>query len=136
MFARFARAQDASSRVVLAAVLGGAILAAWSAWFFLARVGLFEVSHSARLEVATAPNDVDAPVAARLVRSALVLDRQVQQGEDLVELDAEDLESPLKLAKLLIEANKPKLARERLEQFLKAHADSKEAAELLKTIKP
>ena len=89
MFARFARAQDASSRVVLAAVLGGVLLAAWSAWFFLARVGLFEVSRSARLEVATAPHDVDAPVAARLVRSALVLDRQVQLGEILVELDAE-----------------------------------------------
>ena len=89
MFARFARAQDASSRVVMAGVVGGALLAAWSAWFFLARVGLYEVSRSARLEVATAPHDVDAPVAARLVRSALVLGRQVQQGEILVELDAE-----------------------------------------------
>ena len=89
MFARFARAQDASSRVILAAVLGGVILVAWSGWFFWARVGLYEVSHSARLEVATAPYDVDSPVAARLVRSTLVLDRQVQQGEILVELDAE-----------------------------------------------
>jgi membrane fusion protein (multidrug efflux system) len=89
MFARFARAQDVSSRVALAAVLGGVLLAAWAAWFFLARVGLYEVSRSARLEVATAPHDIDAPVAARLVRSALVLGRQVQQGEVLVELDAE-----------------------------------------------
>jgi multidrug resistance efflux pump len=89
MFARFARAQDANSRVVVAGVLGGVLLAAWSAWFFLARVGLYEVSRSARLEVATAPYDVDSPVAARLLRSALVLDRQVQQGEILVELDAE-----------------------------------------------
>ncbi|MGA7743566.1 MAG: HlyD family efflux transporter periplasmic adaptor subunit [Polyangia bacterium] len=89
MFARFARAQDASSRVVVVGVVGGILLAAWSAWFFLARVGLYEVSRSARLEVATAPYDVDSPVAARLLRSALVLDRQVQQGEILVELDAE-----------------------------------------------
>jgi membrane fusion protein (multidrug efflux system) len=89
MFARFARAQDASSRVILAAVLGGVILVAWSGWFFLARVGLYEVSRSARLEVATAPYDVDSPVAARLVRSTLVLDRQVQEGEILVELDAQ-----------------------------------------------
>jgi len=91
MFARFARAQDASSRVALAAVLGGVLLAAWSVWFFLARVGLYEVSRSARLEVATAPHDIDAPVAARLLRSALVLDRQVKEGEVLVELDAEAL---------------------------------------------
>jgi multidrug resistance efflux pump len=73
----------------VAAVLGGVILVAWSAWFFLARVGLYEVSRSARLEVATAPYDVDSPVAARLVRSTLVLDRQVQEGDILVELDAE-----------------------------------------------
>jgi len=89
MFARFARAQDASSRVFLAAVVGGVLLLAWSGWFFLARVGLYEVSRSARLEVATAPHDIDAPVGARLLRSALVLDRQVQQGEILVELDSE-----------------------------------------------
>jgi membrane fusion protein (multidrug efflux system) len=73
----------------LAAVVGGVLLSAWAGWFFLARVGLYEVSRSARLEVATAPYDVDVPVAARLVRSALVLDRHVQQGEILVELDAE-----------------------------------------------
>jgi membrane fusion protein (multidrug efflux system) len=89
MFARFARAQDASSRVMVAAVLGGVILVAWLGWFFLARVGLYEVSRSARLEVATAPYDVDSPVAARLVRSTLVLDRQVQEGDILVELDAQ-----------------------------------------------
>jgi len=90
MFARFARAQDASSRLALVAVLGGVLLAAWSAWFFLARVALYEVSRSARLEVASAPHDVDAPVSARLLRSALQLDRQVQAGEILVELDAEE----------------------------------------------
>ena len=89
MFARFARAQDASSRVIVAAVLGAVILVAWLGWFFLARVGLYEVSRSARLEVATAPYDVDSPVAARLVRSTLVLGRQVQEGEILVELDAQ-----------------------------------------------
>ena len=54
----------------------------------------------------------------------------------MVELDAEDVESPITLAKLLIAANKQPLARERLEQFLKTHPDAKEAAELLKTLNP
>jgi hemolysin D len=87
MFARFARSQDASSRLALVAVLGGIILAAWATWFFLARVALYEVSKSARLEVAS--HDVDAPVSARLLRSTLVLDRPVQAGEILIELDGE-----------------------------------------------
>jgi len=87
MFARFARAQDASSRLAFVAVLGGVLLVAWALWFFLARVALYEVSRSARLE--SASHDIDAPVSARLIRSNLVLDRQVSQGEVLVELDAE-----------------------------------------------
>ena len=87
MFARFARAQDASSRLAYVAVLGGIILTAWATWFFLARVALYEVSKSARLEVAS--HDVDAPVSARLLRSTLVLDRPVQAGEILIELDGE-----------------------------------------------
>jgi membrane fusion protein, adhesin transport system len=87
MFARFARAQDASSRMAFVAVLGGIVLVAWSMWFFLARVALYEVSRTARLEVAS--HDVDSPVSARLLRSTLVLDRTVQAGEVLVELDAE-----------------------------------------------
>ncbi len=87
MFARFARAQDASSRLAFVAVMGGVLLVAWTLWFFLARVALYEVSRSARLE--SASHDIDAPLSARLVRSNLVLDRQVSKGDVLIELDAE-----------------------------------------------
>jgi membrane fusion protein (multidrug efflux system) len=89
MFARFARAQDASSRLAFVAAMGGVLLVAWTLWFFFARVALYEVSRSARLE--SASHDVDAPLGARLIRSALVLDRQVREGEVLIELDAETL---------------------------------------------
>ncbi len=89
MFARYARAQDVSGRPVVAALLGGVLLLAWTTWFLCARVPLYEVSRSARLQVASAPYDVDVPVTGRVVRTALVLDGQVSEGTVLVELDAE-----------------------------------------------
>lgn len=91
MFSRFARAQDASSRPFLAATLGLAILLGWTLWFFLARVSLFEASRQARLEVETAPHEVDAPVSGRLLRSNLVLGRRVSAGDLLIEIDSEAL---------------------------------------------
>jgi hypothetical protein len=63
------------------------LLSAWLLWFFLARVALYEVSRTARLE--SAPQDMDAPLSARLIRSSLVLDRQVKPGDVLIEPDAE-----------------------------------------------
>jgi membrane fusion protein, adhesin transport system len=91
MFSRFARAQDASSRPFVAAVLGSLLLVAWSLWFFLARVSLYEPSRQARLEVEAAPHDVDAPVSGRLLRSNLVLGKAVLPGDLLIEIDSEAL---------------------------------------------
>ncbi len=89
MFSRFARAQDASSRTLRSALIGGTILVAWTLWFFFARVSLYETSRQARIEVESAPHDVDAPVAGRLLRTNLVLEKQVAAGEILVEMDSE-----------------------------------------------
>jgi membrane fusion protein (multidrug efflux system) len=89
MFSRFARAQDASSRTALSAIIGGTLLVAWALWFFFARVSLYETSRQARIEVEDAPHDVDAPVAGRLLRTNLVLDRLVSAGDVLIEMDSE-----------------------------------------------
>ena len=91
MFSRFAHAQDASSRPFLAAIVGPVLLLVWALWFFLARVSLYETSRQARLEVEAAPHDIDAPVSGRLLRSNLVLGRQVSAGELLIEIDSEAL---------------------------------------------
>lgn len=91
MFSRFARAQDASSRPFFAAVLGSALLLAWTLWFLFARVSLYETSRQARLEVEAAPHDVDAPVSGRLLRSNLVLGGVVAPGDLLIEIDSEAL---------------------------------------------
>ena len=89
MFSRFARAQDASSRTLRSALIGGALLLVWTLWFFFARVSLYETSRQARIEVEDAPHEVDAPVAGRLLRTNLVLDQQVSAGDVLIEMDSE-----------------------------------------------
>lgn len=84
--------------------------------------------------------DVMDPATHKTLAQAYVELKQpekaIEEYTAVTELDAEDDETPITLAKLLISENKPGLARERLEQFLKAHPDDKNAAELLKTIKP
>jgi membrane fusion protein (multidrug efflux system) len=70
----------------LVAVL--ALLSAWGAWLVLARVTLYEVTRTARLEVAQAGHPIATPVAGRIVATHLVVGRDVQAGEVLVELDA------------------------------------------------
>jgi membrane fusion protein (multidrug efflux system) len=66
-----------------------ALAGAWAAWFFGAEVTVYETAESARIEVDRAAHGVDAPVAGKLSTTALVLGREVDAGEVLVELDAE-----------------------------------------------
>jgi multidrug resistance efflux pump len=69
----------------LVAVLG--LLSAWGAWGVLARVTLYEVTRTARLEVAQAGHPIATPVAGRVIATHLGVGRDVQAGEVLVELD-------------------------------------------------
>jgi multidrug resistance efflux pump len=69
-------------------LLGAALLLAWGAWFTLARVTVYAVSEKARVEVERAVHRVEAPVAGRVVATSLALDRDVEAGEVLLELDA------------------------------------------------
>jgi multidrug resistance efflux pump len=110
MFSRFAHAQDASSRPFLAATLGAVIILAWTLWFFLARVSLYETSREARLEVETAPHDVDAPVSGRLLHSDLVLGRRVSAGDLLIEIDSAALRLERQAEVRKVEAVEPQLA--------------------------
>lgn len=58
------------------------------AWALLARIPLFKVSTIGRLEPYQALHRIEAPVGGRVVRSHLKLDRQVEEGDLLFELDA------------------------------------------------
>lgn len=66
------------------------LVGAWIAWAFRARVTRYEMSDSARLEVSSAAYPVQASISGRLICNGLVLGREVQAGEVLVELDSRE----------------------------------------------
>jgi membrane fusion protein (multidrug efflux system) len=66
------------------------LLLAWAVWFCLARVTLYEVTTTARLEVHRAAHPIAVPVTGRIVVTRLVLGQEVQAGDVLVELEANE----------------------------------------------
>jgi membrane fusion protein (multidrug efflux system) len=82
-------AADGFRRSLLGMLLVTVLLSAWATWFFLARVTLYEVSTTARLEVSEAAHPVEAQVAGRVRATSLILGQEVQSGDVLVELEAD-----------------------------------------------
>ncbi len=56
-------------------------------WFFVAQVGVFEVTSEARLEVGGSAYFVEAPVAGRVVAVDMAVDQPVSSGHPLVVLE-------------------------------------------------
>ncbi|MBL8726882.1 MAG: HlyD family efflux transporter periplasmic adaptor subunit [Planctomycetes bacterium] len=67
------------------------LLLVWLLWAALARVTIYAVSDSARLEVLQAACPVETSLAGSVAVTRIVLDASVQAGDVLVELDAEPL---------------------------------------------
>lgn len=63
-------------------------LTAWSVWFTLGHVTLYETSSRARLEVAAQPHHLAAPLAGRIASTAAVIGLDVEAGQVLIELDS------------------------------------------------
>jgi multidrug efflux pump subunit AcrA (membrane-fusion protein) len=134
-FARTVRALDADGMspamlgVLLIAVLGGV----WSTWLVLARVPVYQISQSARLEVERV-HPIASPVTGRLVSTSLVLGREVKPGDVLLEIEAdrEKLETAEEQARLSTVAGEiTALQREiRAEEDALAQAGAAAAAEL------
>jgi membrane fusion protein (multidrug efflux system) len=89
-FARTLRALDADGMspallaVLLIAVLGGV----WSTWLVVARVPVYQISQTARLEVERV-HPIASPVSGRIVTTSLLLGREVKTGDVLIEIEAE-----------------------------------------------
>jgi multidrug resistance efflux pump len=64
------------------------LLGAWLFWAFRARITNYEVSDSARLEVASSAYPVQADTSGRLVVSHLTLGNEVHAGDVLLELES------------------------------------------------
>jgi multidrug resistance efflux pump len=70
-------------------LLAVVLLSAWITWFFFAQVTVYEVSGVARLEVSKAAHSVEAQVSGRIRATYLILGQVVQDGDVLVELNAD-----------------------------------------------
>ncbi|HEY1336969.1 MAG TPA: HlyD family efflux transporter periplasmic adaptor subunit [Bryobacteraceae bacterium] len=106
-----------------------ALIGAWTAWLFLARIERYEVTDKARLEVDRAAHVLQAPVAGRVVVSAIDVGRAVKAGEVLVQLDAGPQELELREARARLAALGPQIdaARSELAAIGKAQQAESEA---------
>lgn len=97
-----ALASERDGRSALTLVLAAGVIAAGVAWSLLARVTVFETTESARVEAVPGAHVVQAQVSGRVVRAQLMLGKEVQAGDVLIELDAarEALELEEGLAKV------------------------------------
>jgi len=81
-------ANDTSRYAVFAWLIAGLILTGWLAWFFFAKITVYEVSTNARLEVDQSAHPIAVSVASKIVSTSLSLGQEVQASDVLVELDA------------------------------------------------
>jgi membrane fusion protein (multidrug efflux system) len=107
--------------------VGGALFAAWLAWFVLGRVAVYEVTSAARLEVNEAARAVDARVEGRIVVTHLELGRTVHANDVLVELDADEAELRLEEERARQATMSPQI--DAVQGEIKAEARALEAAQ-------
>jgi membrane fusion protein (multidrug efflux system) len=63
-------------------------LVAWSFWFALGGITIYETSTTARLEVMQLPHHVAAPLSGRVATASVVVGQEVVANQVLIELDA------------------------------------------------
>lgn len=78
---------DRGRGVVVGILLAALLASVWLAWAFLARLVVYEVTETARLEVDRAVHVVQAPVGGRVVATHVTLGQEVTRGAVLIELD-------------------------------------------------
>lgn len=84
-------ATDGHRGSIAGIAIAALLLGGWLAWFFLARVGRYEASVSARLEVGQAAHRVEAPLGGRVAAVHFELGAEVAEGDVLIELDVEPI---------------------------------------------
>jgi membrane fusion protein (multidrug efflux system) len=129
-----ALAADSGRRSLAGLLFSACILGTWGAWFVLARVTTYEVSETARLEADQAVHPVEAPVAGRIVRTRLILSQEVQNGDVLVELDAEAQRLQLEEERTRLAASTSQLAVLRQEVAMEEQGRGQERQEMGATL--
>lgn len=85
-----ALASDNSLSALLTCALAAALLIAWTTWFLVAKVTVYETSRLARMEVESVAHPLTAPTSGKVTVNRLVLDASVNAGDVLVEIDSSD----------------------------------------------
>lgn len=130
-FSRSLRALDAErSRGWWPIAVAAVLFLAWTSWFLLARVPLYETSALARIEAAAAAHPVDARVAGRAVRVHLSVGAPVRAGDVLVELETDAERLALEEARARLAALTSEIAAVRREMTAEERAieDDRRAA--------
>src|SRR5438128_2012384 len=79
---------DRGRRPIAGVLAAAALLGGWTLWSLQARVTLYEITPTARLEVDRAIYPILAPMLGRVTATYLQVGRMVRPGETLVELDS------------------------------------------------
>jgi membrane fusion protein (multidrug efflux system) len=79
---------DRSGSLLAGVSLTTILLIVWVIWAVVARVSIYAVSDSARVEMGSATQTVQSLYAGRISANYLVSGRQVKRGDTLVELDS------------------------------------------------
>lgn len=86
----------------LGIVLAAALLLGGGAWFFIAKVTVYEVTPDMRVEVANRVRPVKSPIPGEVVTSNLFGGREVKVGDVLLHLDAEKQQRELEVTRARI----------------------------------
>src|ERR1044072_2230080 len=83
-------ANDKFSPSFLAMAAAAIILGLWTVWLVMAKVSVYEISDTARIEVDTSLYPIAAPISGKVKDAFLAVGREVQKGDLLIELESED----------------------------------------------
>jgi multidrug resistance efflux pump len=100
---------DRPARPIWLVVAAPLVLIGWLIWFFAARISLYEVAPSARLEVDRAAHPISTATSGRVVWTSLTLGQSVVAGQILVELEAEAERRKLEQEQQRLSALRPEL---------------------------
>src|SRR5262250_277129 len=80
---------DGFRRPIVGIVTAALVIGLWAAWFGIAKISLYAVASTVRIEVERAVTPVQSSLTGRVVAVRLDIAREVQTGDVLVELDVE-----------------------------------------------
>lgn len=101
--------KDKLSPSLLMIVIAIIVLGVWAAWMFLARVSVYEMSDSGRIEVDTSLYPIASPVSGKVTAIHLAIGQEVRQGDLLIEFESEDEKLRLDEASKQLSALPPQL---------------------------